>query len=915
MWYEMHKHTQYSMFDGFDKIKNIVAYAVELGMPMLGISDHGNASGIMQLYLRCKEVGIKPLMGSEVYFQPSFNKDKRYYHLCLFAKNAKGYSHLCQVLSDANEQNFFRTGKVTFEILEKYHEDLICSSACVAGFISQYIIKARNCEASNDEVKARQYMKLAHQAAKKFKSIFGDDFYFEIMPIEIDEKDTQKYVNQKLMSLARKLSIKCILTTDSHYTRKEDFDSYVMMHKLSKIGGSKGEGFTLEHIKQTYAERYMHSQREIAFKLRKMHGISAEPFFKSMDEIYEKVNVELDFADSIPTYDDSPDCYKEIKSICLGRLKETTRYTKPYLERLKYEISVIKKQSLCDYFMIVYDYVRFARENNIYVGPGRGSVCGSLLANLLQITKVDPLVLGTDFERFLRPDKKKMPDIDIDFENGRQTEIIEYIINKYKGRASKIVTFGYYKGKNLLNDLCKIYRDEYEISDEEEVRIKTTIQRKVPDMAHFEFEDIGFDELMKSAQIRKINTDYPNIVKHFCKLFGQVKYYGQHPAGVLVTRQEIGKYVPMSCIKGQLICSYDKYDSEGVGLLKFDVLALKTMNVLHEIEESCGDYFDFEHINPKVEMEMYSRFKQGKTLGIFQLNKKAAQDILVKMSADNLQDVIAAISLNRPGPLKLHMHDKYAANKQELDKSTLWYPYTKDAYGTVIYQEHVMKICKGVANMDPNHIDKIMKFKFSDEEREVLRQEFIAGAKKTSGVSSRESGPLFDSMTLYLFNKGHAAGYAMISEWEMYHKVRHPTSFWYATIKHEIDERTQNEFMAEAVVDGIVLFLPHVNSSANYSIRSVKGEEIVQMGTLSLKGVGGKAAAAIEAELRSNGKYTSYEDFIGRLPKRVVNIRVVNALINSGALEFDKKVYKSRIMKYNTTLYAKGMRMLNVKTR
>ena len=888
----MHKHSHYSMFDGFDKINNIVAYAKELGHKAVGLSDHGNACGIIQLYLECKKQGLKPLMGVEAYFQPKFNAGGKKFHLCLYAYTNEGYANLCRLISEANDKNFYRTMTVDFEILEKYSEGVICSSACVAGFLSQAVL--------NDKEK------LAIKAAKKFKSIFGENFYIELQPMPVmeDGKDIQKLVNEKLMEVAEEVGVKTILTTDSHFTRKEDFDSYLMMHRLSKIGSEKGEGFTIEHIEQTYRERYMHSEKEICMKFVKMHGFYPQEQLDAMDEIYDKIDVDLDFSGSIPECDDYEDNYKELVKVCKEKLRETGRYNKKYIDRAKYEISVIKGHGLCDYFLIVREYVKWAKDNGIYVGPGRGSCGGSLVTELLGITEIDPLVVGTDFDRFLRPDKKKMPDIDLDFENGRQQEVIEHIITKYAGRASKITTFGYYKSANLINDLCKVY----EIPSQEVARIKSILQAHVPEMAHFEFEDIDYKEIMKDRQVAELDKEYTHFVKHFCMLCGQVKYYGQHPAGVLVTKGEISKWVPMMKVKGQMICSYDKYDCEAMDMVKFDVLALKTLNVLHEIEDETGDRFDRRHIDNATNTEMYKRFSEGNTLGIFQLNKDAARGILRDIQADNIQDIIAAISLNRPGTLKLKTHEQYAANKQNVDDTTVWYPYTKDAYGSIIYQEHVMRICKGLADMPMDRVDKLMKFKFSEEERVHLKEEFVQGAKEHSGLSEKVTGPLFDAMALYMFNKGHGAGYALISEWMMYHKVKHPTEFWFATMKWEYDERKRSEFMEEAVSEGILVFIPHVNYTADYSIRTIEGEKIIQMGYNGIKNVGPKAAELIQEERRKNGPFRSYDDFVDRCKSRSVTSRVIDSLLEDGALEFNKKQYIKRVKQFNSALYMRGQR-------
>ena len=897
MFFEMHKHSHYSMWDGFDRINNIVAYAKELGHKAVGLSDHGNACGIIQLYNECKKQGLKPLMGVEAYFNPKtldeeHHNEYKHYHLCLYAYNQTGYHNLCKIITEANEeQNFYAKMHVTFENLEKHSDGIICTSACIAGMLSQAVLKGKP--------------DMALKIASRFKEIFEDNYYIEIQPIKIDDEGTQEKINKRLMKVADKLGIKTIITTDSHYTRPSDFDSYLMMHKMSKLGASgKGEGFTIEHIEQTYKERYMYSEEEICGKFVDMFGFYPKEQLEAMDEIYDKIDIELDFSHSIPLTIDYDDPDKAILEICKKKLKEKGKWNKKYIERTKYELGVIKGHDLSSYFLIVMEYVQWAKDHGIYVGPGRGSCGGSLVTDLLNITEIDPIEVGTDFDRFLRPDKKKMPDIDMDFENGRQQEVIQHIIQKYKGRASKITTFGYYKSTNLINDLCKIYG----IEGPEVARIKGILKRHVPEMAHFEFEDVDFNEVMKDPLVRDINKEYEGFVKHFCLLCGQVKYYGQHPAGVLVTRTEIGEWVPMMRIKGQMICSYDKYDCEGVDMVKFDVLALKTLNVIKDIEQATGDVFDRNNIDEETHKKMYDNFADGNTLGIFQLNKDAARNILRLIKADTLQDVIAAISLNRPGALQLKTHEAYAKNKKELDTTTIWYPYTKDAYGSIIYQEHVMRICKGLANMPPERIDKLMKFKFNDEERGHLKEEFVAGCKEHSGLPESQTGPLFDAMALYLFNKGHGAGYALICEWMMYHKVKHPTEFWFASLKWEYDESKKAQCLAEAVRDGSVIFLPHVNYSADYTIRKVDGESVIQEGYNTIPNVGPTAAKLIQEERTKNGPFRSYDDFVERCKSRSVTSRVISSLLEAGALEFNKKVYLKRVTQYNTALYTRSLR-------
>lgn len=891
MWFELHKHSQYSMFDGFDLIPNIVAHAKELGMKAIGISDHGNACGIFSLYTECNKAEIKPIMGCEVYFQPTFNSEKERYHLCLFAMNAVGYKNLCLLISEANTLNFYRYGIVTFEILEKYSEGIICTTACVGGFIPKMIHKNRK--------------DIVAKAIKRFKSIFNDNLYFEIMPIKVDENRMQEKVNEQLMKLGEEYDVQCIITTDSHFTSKSDFDSYLMMHRLSKLGSAKGEGFSVEHIENTYKERYMHSEEEICEKFIKMHKRSPEPLLDNMQELYDKIDMNLDFEECIPTFPDVEDSYEEVKRVCIENLKRTGRYNKKYIDRVKFELGIIKKHDLCDYFLIVRDYVKFAHDNNIYVGPGRGSVCGSLVAEVLEITKVDAVELGTDFERFLRADKKKMPDIDLDFDSEGQKLVVDYILKKYEGKSSMLLTFGFYKRANLVNDLCKVY----EVENQEEINeMKKLAEKFVGDVEHFNMDKADFVTMLENSTVRHYNRLYKGIFNHFTKLYGQVKYYGTHPGGVIITKGPINASVPMTKIRGNITSSYDRYSVDEAALLKFDVLAVKALSVNKEIEMLTGDIFDRTKIPKAIESIMYEYFRASKTNGVFQLGSEVAKEVMRCIQPDDIQDIIAGISLNRPGTLKLKMHEKYSANKLEPDTNVPWYEYVKDTHGTIIYQEHIMRICKGIAGLTYNDVDKLIKGRYTDEYIQDLHTRFIAGAKEVSNLDSKISDKLFDALKLYMFNKGHSAGYALVSEWQMYHKVKNPLEFWLATIKFEIDEKKKTDFMAEASFDGVIFFLPHVNYTANYEIRKVDGENVIQMGYSIVKSLGEKAALVIEAERKSGGAFTSYDNFKDRCKGRSVTSRVVETLLQDGALEFNKKVYINRILKYNSTLYAKGNR-------
>jgi len=902
-FFEMHKHTVFSIFDGFGSLAQIVKYAEELGYTAMGISDHGNASGVAKLYFECMKHGIKPILGTEAYFKPTFKKTKGRYHMCIYAKNFNGYQNMMQLLTEAETKNFYYKGHVTLPLLNEYGEDIIVTSGCMAGYIPQAILKGQK--------------EQALRMAQEMKKLFGDDFYLEIMPFPVfireedDYKipskykgDIQRFLNDRMLSLGKHLNIKCIPTTDSHYTRPEDWPSYHTMHKMN---GTKYD------VKATYHGRHMQSEKGI-LKAMKNHGISKDDAFEMLDNLQELQTKIVDdifeghpFDESVPEYDDGSG--RESQEILIERckkyLKETGRYNKKYIDRTKLEAKVLKIQNINDYFLIVADYVMYAHDIDCYVGPGRGSVCGSLIAELLGITDVDPVEIGNDFERFLRADKKKMPDIDLDFENGKREKVIEYLLEKYEGSSAQVLTFGFYKTKFLANDLVKFY----EMDEVDSAIFKRRLGKLIDDKAHFNFEGVDIEKLMNDLDLRRLNEDYIDEygvgpVEHFVKLYGSIRYKGTHAAGVVITKGPIGKWVGLLKTKSGYSTCFDKYDIEDLGMLKFDILGLKTLNVMHDIEDEVGYRFHRTKMTKEDSDLIYKAFREGKTTGIFQSGSNMAKDIYQTIQCDGIQDLIAGISLNRPGPLSLHMHTHYADNKANPETDTKWYEYTSDTNGTIIYQEHVMRICYGLAKMEPDDVDKLMKFKFDDEMKEILRKKFISGCVEHSDMDPTEAEELFNSMTLYLFNKGHGSGYAIISEHQMFHKVRYPIEYYWASLKYVYDVGKEWELKREAVSAGdCVIFLAHVNYTAEYSIRTEDGDRIIQEGLRCIKGVGEKGAIQIEKEKLKNGPFKSKQDFIDRCRSRSITKATIEALDKYGALEFSKKRYISRVIKFNSTLY------------
>lgn len=896
---DLHRHDDYSLFDGLGKPLELARLAKELGYEALASSNHGTASGMIEHYLACKEVGIKPVLGVEVYYKPKFKQDGKRYHLCLFCKNMVGYKNLNRILSYANIHNFYYKPIVTNELLERYGEGLICTSACVASYFSQKISVGKK--------------EQAKKALKKFKEMFGKDFYIEIQPYKISEDGLQERVNVGLMEFADELDIECILTSDSHYGRKEDFDTFVKMHQMK----SKPEQFDEKEkwVRETYGERYMPAPNELRKRFLRMHGDIEDArgrsirYVKNLEKIVNKVDGSLldGLELTLPEYKEGVDSEKLLKKNIKQGLIKRGKYNKKYWERCMEEFEVIKENGFHDYFLIVQDYVMWAKNNGIAVGPGRGSVCNCEVAYALGITDVDSLYFGLDFRRFLRKDKKKLPDIDIDFETSRRGEVIQYLIKKHKGKAVQICSYGLYKVDNLLNDLFKV-------CGVTEPEAKKSIKAYVNQNIDSETKNFDYESIKYNNRCKELNARYSYILKHFDKMYKKVRYIGTHAAGVAIVGTNIFDYTSVERHGDKFSSAYDLNNLEKINAIKFDMLGLRTLSVLKELKELTGEEFKDEWLEDE---ELYKQFRKGNTEAIFQFERSTAADILKNIKADCVEDICAANALNRPGPLGLKMPEQYAYNKAHVNemKKSIYYEMTKDTYGTVVYQEQITAICREVGGLSWDDSDKVLKFmkgsnmtersmQERDREEGRIKELFIKGAKK-KGISKDEATEIFDKLLTYSFNKGHAMGYALIAIEMMYYKVHYPMYFWYVNLKYAPHDTEEFKYKKIAISDGTVVLTPHINATARYSLSKVDGEVCIQEGMMTIKGVGEKAALTIEEERKKNGRYTDIDNLEDRLPKRVLNARVINALKEAGACDFNKKRYFERVLKYNTSIISR----------
>jgi DNA polymerase III subunit alpha len=925
---DLHRHDEFSTFDGFGKALDLARLAKKKGLTALGIANHGNMNGIVEHWLACKEHDIIPVLGVEAYFQPKFNKKdpkRDSFHLCLFALNLQGYKNLNRIMTISNIEQKYYKPICDFNLLEKYSEGVICTSGCIASFVSQTIAKGK--------------LDIARKAIKKFVSIYGrENYYIELQPYKLDErtpdeKNLQERVNVQLVKFAKEFKLKMVLTSDSHYGNELDYDTYCKMHEI------KGSG----EFNETYRERYMPNEKDLVERFVKVHKKDfkdarkiAMKAVKGLDDIENRVDPDilgkLDLELPNISNDSATTLKKDILKGTKKKLKErgvtSKKILKEYMERMKQEYEVIVHHGFEDYFLIVADYTKYAKDLGIKVGPGRGSVCNSAVAWALDITEVDSHFFGLDFTRFLRMDKKKLPDVDLDFETDRRQEVIDYIVNKYPGKAAQICSYGLYKVDNLLNDLakvCKVGRVGYDSNGKEKFEVDRETLKEIKTWVNSKIEDdvFNYSKVERDGTCRMYNKLYDNIILHFAKMFKKVRYIGTHAAGVAVVGGDLLDYTSLVTTgnkeKGTYreSTAYDLNNLEHVNAIKFDILGLRTLSITKELEELTDECFSYDWLEDE---EVYDYFRDGKTDGIFQFEKPTAKGILTNIHTDSFADVVAASALNRPGPLSLKMPDQYAHNKESGNfGNEAWSDFTNKTYGTIVYQEQITAICREIGLMEPSDADKVLKFmkgtqmtesalRERDQQEKRLRGIFQKGAKKTRGLSKQQADELFDKITVYSFNEGHSTGYSLVSLQQMWYKVKYPEFFWYTTLKYAANEGALEVLKITAVKEGNVILLPHVNYGAEYTIVTIEGENALAEGLSNVKRVGEKAARAIEDERIRNGPYKSRDDFMERVPKRQVNAGVIKALEEAGSLVFDKKTYFKRVQKYNSTLYMKGLR-------
>ena len=875
----LHVHTEYSLLDGSNKIKEYVARVKELGMNSAAITDHGVMFGCIDFYKAAREAGINPIMGCEVYVAPGSRFDReaqagegRYYHLVLLAENNTGYSNLMKIVSAGFVEGYYYKPRVDLELLEKYHEGIIALSACLAGEV------ARNL--------ARGMYEEGKKAALRYEEIFGKgNFFLELQDHGIPD---QQLVNQQLLRMSQETGIELVCTNDVHYTYAEDAAAHDIL--LCIQTGKKVQDE--DRMRYEGGQYYVKSPQEMADLFP-----YAPQALENTRKIADRCHVEIEFGvTKLPRYD-VPEGYTSweyLNKLCREGLEQ--RYqpvTQELRERLEYELDTIRTMGYVDYFLIVWDFIKYARDHDIMVGPGRGSAAGSLVAYTLGITQLDPIRYQLLFERFLNPERVSMPDIDVDFCFERRQEVIDYVVRKYgKGRVVQIVTFGTMAARNAIRDVGRVLDMPYAQVD--------IIAKMIPTELNITIDKA----LTMNPELRKQYEEDPQVrylIDMSKRLEGLPRHTSMHAAGVVISQKDVVEYVPLSrASDGSITTQFTMTTLEELGLLKMDFLGLRTLTVIQDAvrlaEKSSGSSIDLDKIDyndPKV-LDMIG---SGKCEGVFQLESAGMKNFMKELKPKNLEDIIAGISLYRPGPMDFI--PQYIKGKNHPENITYdcpqLEPILKPTYGCIVYQEQVMQIVRDLAGYTLGRSDLVRRA-MSKKKAAVMekeRQNFVYGNPEegvpgciANGISEQVANKIYDEMidfAKYAFNKSHAAAYAVVSYQTAWLKYYFPVEFMAALMTSCIENPSKvAEYILNCRQMGIKILPPDINrSEGNFSVEPGG----IRYGLSAIKGIGKPVMEAIVQERNQGGPYTSLKDFAQRLSGKEVNKRTIENFIKAGAFD------------------------------
>lgn len=890
----LHVHSEYSLLDGSCKIGELVARTKELGMDSIAITDHGVMYGVIDFYKAAKEAGIKPIIGCEVYVAPNSrfdrelgNSDDRYYHLVLLAENNTGYANLMKIVSRGFTEGFYYKPRVDYEVLEEFSEGIIALSACLAGEVASNV--------------RRGFYEEGKKVALRLQSIFGEgNFFLELQDHGIPEQQT---VNQGLLRMHQDTGIPLVATNDIHYVYEADQQAHDILLCIQTQKKVTDEN----RMRYDGGQYYMKSPEEM---------LTLFPYArKALENTYEisrRCEVEIEFGKyKLPKFD-VPQGYTALaylREICERGLHRKYENPTPELEaRLDYELRTIQDMGFVDYFLIVWDFIKYAKDNDIIVGPGRGSAAGSIVAYSLDITNIDPIKYNLLFERFLNPERLTMPDIDIDFCFERRQEVINYVVEKYgKDKVVQIVTFGTMAARGVIRDVGRALDLPYSYVD--------TVAKMIPTELGITIQKaLGMNPELKNLYEMDEQAKY--LIDMSMRLEGLPRHTSMHAAGVVISNRPVEDYVPLSRSSDESITTqFTMTTIEELGLLKMDFLGLRTLTVIQNtvklVNRRLGpdhaidaDKIDFDDKN------VLDYVGSGRTEGIFQLESAGMKNFMKELKPENLEDIIAGISLYRPGPMDFI--PKYIKGKNE--KGSIRYecpqlePILEPTYGCIVYQEQVMQIVRELAGYSYGRSD-LLRRAMSKKKASVMekeRQSFVYGNEEEgvpgcikNGIPESVANHIYDEMTdfaKYAFNKSHAAAYAVVSYQTAFLKYYYPVEFMAALMTSVIDNTSKvSEYIFTCRQMGIPILPPDINEGeANFS---TDGESI-RYALAAIKGVGRPVIEGIVAEREANGRFLTLKDFITRLSGKEVNKRTVESFIKSGALDSLPGTRKQKMLTY-----------------
>ena len=878
----LHVHTEYSLLDGSNKIKEYVKRIKELGMTAGAITDHGVMFGVIDFYKEAKAAGINPVLGCEVYVAPNSRFDRemshgedRYYHLVLLAENNQGYQNLMKIVSKGFVEGYYYKPRVDMELLEQYHEGLIALSACLAGEVQRYLVRGLY-----DEAK---------KTAQRYEACFGKGNYF--LELQDHGIPDQKTVNAGLMRLSQELGIELVATNDVHYTYAEDWEAHDILlclqtgKKLSDENRMRYEG----------GQYYVKSEEE----MRALFPYAAQAI-ENTQKIADRCHVEIEFGvTKLPhfTVPDGYDSWTYLNKLCHeGLIQRYPDRHDELLPQLDYELSVIQKMGYVDYFLIVWDFINYARTHGIPVGPGRGSAAGSLVSYTTGITNIDPIRYNLLFERFLNPERVSMPDIDVDFCYERREEVIDYVIRKYgSDHVAQIVTFGTLAARASIRDVGRALGIPYNTVD--------TVSKMIPRELGMTIEKA----LTKNQELKALydkDAKIRELVDTAKSVEGMPRHTSTHAAGVVITDKPVDRYVPLARNDESVVTQYTMTTIEELGLLKMDFLGLRTLTVISDTVKSVRENnipdFDIEKISLD-DKATYDMLSAGYTYGVFQCESAGIRNVITRLKPQNIEDIIAVISLYRPGPMD--SIDMYINNRHNPKSIRYKTPQLKNildvTYGCMVYQEQVMQIFRELAGYSFGRAD-VVRRAMSKKKHKVMEQEreyFVNGLKNSDGsyacdgcvrrgIPAEVANSIFDDMSSfasYAFNKSHSAAYAVIAYRTAYLKCHFPAQFTAALLTSVIDDSTK---IALYIDDLARLKINVLSPSVNESFRAFTSDgKSVRFGLLAIKNLGYNFIDTIVKERSSNGKYKSLYDFCKRTYGKDFNKRAVEGLIKSGALD------------------------------